>query len=63
MIVYKKVPSKKASDSGKCMGTKNVFNYGKKGLDIKNTHSNIQYADAPWKKSPFYENLAVPILF
>ena len=38
------------------MGTKDVYNHGKKGLDIKNTPDYVQYADAQ-KKSPFYENV------
>jgi len=30
-----KSPRKKSSYSGKCMGTKDVYNHGKKGLDIE----------------------------
>ena len=34
-ILYQKVHGKKSSYSGKCMGTKDVYNHGKKGLDIE----------------------------
>ena len=33
-----------------------MFTIMGKGLDIKNTRGNIQYADVQ-KKSPFYENV------
>jgi len=35
MISYKKVFGKKSSYGGKCLGTKDVYNPGKKGLVIK----------------------------
>ena len=45
------------------MGTKDVENHGKKGLEIKDTHGYIQYADA-WKKSPFLQNrLRLDLIF
>ena len=34
------------------MGTKDVYNYGRKRLNIKNAPGYIEYADAK-KKSPF----------
>jgi len=42
MILYNRVPGNKSSYSGKCVGTKDVYNYGKKGLDIINTPGYIQ---------------------
>jgi len=35
MTLYKKVLGKKSSYSGKRMGTKDVYNHGKKGIYIK----------------------------
>jgi len=35
MILYKKVLGEKSSYSEKCMGTKDVFSSGKKGLILK----------------------------
>ena len=46
MILYKKVSEKKSSYSEKCMGTKDVYNHGKKGNWYKKQpHCYIQKAD------------------
>jgi len=40
-ISRKKVSGKKSYYCGKCMGTNDVYNHAKKGLDIKNTPGYI----------------------
>ena len=52
MILYNKVPR----NSGKYMGTMDVYNHGNKGFEIKNAPGYIKYADAQ-KKSGFNENV------
>ena len=49
MILYKKVTEKKASYSGVCMETKNVYivtTMQNNGLDFKNTPGYIKYTNA-----------------
>ena len=45
MILNKKSPEK-SPFTVRLMETNDVYNHGKKGLDIKNTRGYIQYADA-----------------
>ena len=56
MILYKKVPGKKSSYSGKRMGTKDVYNHGKNGQLILKTPGWL-YSKYRCVKKPFYENV------
>ena len=56
MISYKNVPGKKSYYKRKCMGTKNVYNYAKKGLLIFKTPMAI-FKIQMQKKVFFYGNI------